>query len=107
MGAGTEESGQEDENEETEGDAGVILVASSMPTGARDPVHDDEAQAHDHQQDAKCSKTKGLWGQKSGSGLRSGQTPSASHQPTDLQALRTRILGVDLAGSFSVGMMRK
>lgn len=107
MGAGTEESGQEDEDEETEGDAEVILVASPVPTGARDPVHDDEAQAHGHQQDAKCSKTKGLWDQKSGSGLRSGQTPSVSHQPTDLQALRTRILGVDLAGSFSVGMMRK
>lgn len=33
--------------------------------------------------------------------------PSAPHQPTDLQVPRTRILGVDLAGSFSVGMMRK
>lgn len=54
---------------------GVILVASSMPTGPRDPVNNDEAQAHGHQQEAKGSKTKGLWGQKSGSGLRSGQPP--------------------------------
>lgn len=29
------------------------------------------------------------------------------HKPTSLQAPRTRILGVDLAGSFSVGMIRK
>lgn len=34
-------------------------MASSMPTGPRDPVNNDEAQAHGHQQEAKGSKTKG------------------------------------------------
>lgn len=46
-----------------------------MPAGPREPVNDDETQAHGHQQEAKHSKTKGLWSEKSGSGLRSGQPP--------------------------------
>lgn len=38
----------------------VILMVSSMLTGPRDPVDDDETQAHGHQQEANRSKTKGL-----------------------------------------------
>lgn len=60
---------------------GVILVASSMMASPRDPINDDEAQAHGHQQEAKHSETKGLWGQKSGSGLRSGQPPQSHTSP--------------------------
>lgn len=38
----------------------VILMVSSMLAGPRDPVSDDETQAHGHQQEANRSKTKGL-----------------------------------------------
>lgn len=38
----------------------AILMVSSMLAGPRDPVNDDETQAHGHQQEANGSKTKGL-----------------------------------------------
>lgn len=37
----------------------VILMVSSMLAGPRDPVNDDETQAHGHQQEANRSETKG------------------------------------------------
>lgn len=39
---------------------GAILMVSSMLAGPRDPVDDDETQAHGHQQEANRSKAKGL-----------------------------------------------
>lgn len=38
----------------------AILMVPSMLAGPRDPVNDDETQAHGHQQEANRSKTKGL-----------------------------------------------
>lgn len=43
----------------------VILMVSSTLAGPRDPVNDDETQAHGHQQEANPSETKGLLGIRS------------------------------------------
>lgn len=63
---------------------GFILVASSVLACPRDPVNNDEAQAHGHQQETNCSKTKGLWGQKSELVLSFRAPSSAPHQPHNL-----------------------
>lgn len=85
----------------------AILMVSSMVAGPGDPVNDDETQAHGHQQEANGSKTKGLRRIRNESRARDKDGSFSTTPAVGFKVPPTRILGVDLAGSFSVGMIRK
>lgn len=81
-------------------------MASYGKTVTHGPVDDDEAQTHHHEGYAQRSKAGSLEGGAATRGLRVQQQPDQHINGMKWWVGLTRILGVELMGSLSLGTIR-